>query len=765
MKDENLLGAPTQGLGQTVTFDTGADGAVPQLTPEVLADMQGGVRAGAVQQRIDGFQRTEVDRNSYFNTDQLLALADKANRTFGPDHEEMKQKRILSGMQRAMAGEAVVDIAASEPWYMKLFGGGADVVEGARQYSSNAQISDMMTGIESAMPELARMSQDETRDFFDKALKSAMTGDTATDVATSQAFMRQSPALMKAATKVQAKYLQERASAAQTGAWASAVSRLQAAGQNFADGIYSNEDFLALKAEHALTFQMPAGQDEEVYEKNLTQSMVNAAVRGQFHAINTMSELGVMAALSPDNQTRVQKAIESGQNKALAKARGDYSETLIQLSGDAKAGVSSPNETIARIRAVNAQVAKKTGITEPMISPKELEATGGDALEAVRRDMENRRKDAEAAAKKTNDEQAKLELRARAIDQTVGQMRLGIVPTAASSDDVAAGWEAIGKMAPTEAMATRARLFANNQIDTKFAGQNKNRLESAVAMQNPDQIEGLYQDWLQYRNVDAVMASKYYGGGEEAARMETYHQNRGGGDPGSRTLAFQRGFVDPMLKSKMTDKQRKAMREELGDITSYLPIIGDATQATGYATVGDTKVGVQSERIDMREDQKDRLGRLIERRVELWQGKAKNPTDHALKEALIDGDVSILGGYAIDHLPGQRTAEDLLVNAKVPINRVNGIFKSLMDEKLKALGAEDGTVELMRHTDQGGMPVFAGYVITKDGAVKSIALHGAEVVKRSQGQAKEELGIKTDTGDEPSAADFSGMPNHPIFKR
>jgi hypothetical protein len=750
MSDDNLLGAPTQGLGQTVTFAPEEDNGVPQLRPEVLADMQGGVRGGNVQAQINSLQRTEIDRNNYFNADVLISLASKANDVaFGEKYQDNRQKSFLGGMQRAMAGEAVADIAAEQPWYSKLFGK-SDVVEGARQYASNAQISDMMTGIEAAMPELARMSQGETQGFFDKALSSALTGDAVTDVATTQAFVRQSPALMKAATKAQVGYMQRRASDAQMGAWGSAVTRLQSAGQAFADGTYNQEDFLKLKADMALTFQMPAGQDEDVYEKNLVKTITSAAYAGNLHAVNTMKELGVVGALNPDSQTAVMRAVDHGETIALSKARMAYVKEISGIEAEARAGKITGNQVLAAYDSINKQASRVTGVSKPLIDSKEIQGDATAAISQVYQAEEANLKAATVAAAGARKEEDKILKEAQAIQSTVTIMATGHEPVAATGDQIKAAYEEIGKLTPAQATGIRKKLFDQNptQVDSRLAQANRGRAESAVSSQNPDQIEGIYADYAAMRQQGTTFAAAYYGGGELAAKLETYHMNRGDGNPGSRQLAFQKAFVDPLLKTKITDKAEVGYKKKLLSETSYMPLFGGGV--TAIVNVAGKAVGIDSERIDMPTDQVDTLFKYIAPKIELWEGKSPDAAKQALSEWKAEGSGTIIGGYPIRNIPGQSSIEAGLLSAGIPSDRVNSTFRKVLDAKLEQLDASDRFgMNLMRAPDADGVQRIFGTIVKKDGTVLSVMLDSNEIVARYKADNKPVPNVSLGNPDAP----------------
>src|SRR6478752_1039791 len=167
MAGENTLGAPTEGLGQRVTFAFDAGGAVPQLSLGNRGDIQAGVRGGGTV-NAGGTQNRGVvlEKNETF--DFIAGLADKAVKV---DMQRRKTQAFVTGMQRAAAVEAVSDIAAQQPWYSKLFGD-SDTVEGARQYASHTIAQTTVAQMEEEMPQLRQMSPLEAQNYFTDSVKS-----------------------------------------------------------------------------------------------------------------------------------------------------------------------------------------------------------------------------------------------------------------------------------------------------------------------------------------------------------------------------------------------------------------------------------------------------------------------------------------------------------------------------------------------------------------------------------------------------------------
>lgn len=88
------------------------------------------------------------------------ALFGFAETLLGPVAKDLAERKFLEGVQRAASGEALTSIVNEQPWYSKIFGP-ASAVEGARQYSLDAQAAKFDAEVQRRMPELRTTSPDE----------------------------------------------------------------------------------------------------------------------------------------------------------------------------------------------------------------------------------------------------------------------------------------------------------------------------------------------------------------------------------------------------------------------------------------------------------------------------------------------------------------------------------------------------------------------------------------------------------------------------
>lgn len=318
---DNTLGAPTEGLGQNVTFAFNPANGAPQLGggdgTTIRAGVIGGGTAGAGATKGQGVANQAPSPG-------LALLTQVGDTIIGGALKQRQTEAYIQGMQRAMAGEAVTDIAKSEPWYSKLFGQ-SDTVEGARAYTADTVVQTTAAKMIDQMPELRKMAPQEATKYFTDGVNNALTGDAATDLSIMQSLTRALPAVMRQQTKEHYGYQQETALAAQDASFKAHTDRLQSLGPSLANGYTTTPEFL--QEQHAwVTSQVPpAGMNKKVWQDAQMDRLILAAKTGKFHAIaaaqipmgadeaNGDPGTSLIDALKPDQQFQVNRAIEQGQ--------------------------------------------------------------------------------------------------------------------------------------------------------------------------------------------------------------------------------------------------------------------------------------------------------------------------------------------------------------------------------------------------------------------------------------------------------------------
>ena len=177
--------------------------------------------------------------------------------------KELAAKRFLEGVQRAASGEALTDIINSQPWYSRIFGP-SSAVEGARQYSLDAQAAKFDAAVQARMPELRNTSPDELPGIIQEMSKEFQTGDAVTDAQLGLRFVKTLPNLIKQHTREYYKAQQEHASNQRFNAWQQLGTSLQAT--YLAGDMATEDDRLLRQAQLLQALQLPAGVDPESWK-------------------------------------------------------------------------------------------------------------------------------------------------------------------------------------------------------------------------------------------------------------------------------------------------------------------------------------------------------------------------------------------------------------------------------------------------------------------------------------------------------------------
>ena len=402
---ENALGAPTQGLGQTVTFTTNLPGV-----PTLQLPSGGGARGG-----ITGGQDGRNSTNTFsvaapVQVDPTMAVLMKAGeKALAGKVEEIRQQKFVEGMHRAASGTTILEIASEQPWYSQIFGDG-DLIGGARAYNSQTKAQETVAALSEQMPELRKMDGAAFQNTLQGALKNAMTGDAATDANIMQAFARTAPSLSSAWTRERYKYVQEEALNAFNGTVHSAGKVAQLELREMAGNDVDPDLRAAAEAKYIGSLSRPAGMNPEVHFTAVASSLISQAEAGNFYAIQAAKKGGVIDLLPPALQARVLRTAETNQRQhpshpSNEKYQMELDNLMILAREDLPPGAT--DEQIAAREAkllaghakINADYQKETGNEFPFLS---LRQQSGEKLHfqtAVRRAKREQAEEVLRAAK------------------------------------------------------------------------------------------------------------------------------------------------------------------------------------------------------------------------------------------------------------------------------------------------------------------------------------------------------------------------------
>ena len=295
-----------------------------------------------------------------------------------PVAAEIAERKFLEGVQRAASGEALTEIVNSQPWYSKIFGP-SSAVEGARQYSLDAQAAKFDAAVQQAMPTLRNTSPDELPGIIQKMSKEFETGDPTTDAQLGLRLTKVLPNLIQAHTREYYKAQQEHAYKQRFEAAQHNATSLQIVSQA---PMASEDDKQLRQANFLQGFVLPAGVDPESHKQFIQTSLASLAEAGQFHAVNVALSSGVAQSLSPEKRLQLERSINQFKKQHAADARDSYAKDFVKVYDHAKNGEIGAEQVMQAYDEMNAKYARLSGNDEPLVSGTTRINTAQTALAA-----------------------------------------------------------------------------------------------------------------------------------------------------------------------------------------------------------------------------------------------------------------------------------------------------------------------------------------------------------------------------------------------
>lgn len=298
------------------------------------------------------------------------ALFGFAETILKPVAQEVAARKFLEGVQRAASGEALTSIINEQPWYSRIFGP-SSAVEGARQYSLDAQAAKFDAAVQARMPELRNTSPDELPAIIQKMSKDFQTGDPATDAQLGLRLTKVLPNLIQQHTREFYKAQQEHASDQRFNAWQQLATSLQATA--LSGGLASEDDKLLRQGNLLQALQLPEGVDPDSWKKSLGTFAASMAEAGQFHALKTVQDSGVLRNLKPEDRLQLERQITAFKRQAAREAADDYAEPLaVWRMKAANNEYASGKEVVDEANRINADYASRSGNDAPLIHRAEI---------------------------------------------------------------------------------------------------------------------------------------------------------------------------------------------------------------------------------------------------------------------------------------------------------------------------------------------------------------------------------------------------------
>lgn len=717
----NALGAPAEGFGQTVSFAFDPRGVTPTMALQKSTPKDGGI-SGVSSPRLsdtrEAYKPVAVD-----GTAALLMRV--GAEILAPKIEEERNTKFVQGMQRAMQGEALSDVAAEQPWYSKVFGD-TPAIEGARAYTVASKVNETVAAQTASMDKLKTLDARGAAKHFAGVMSSSMTGDASTDVLVSKALVDQLPILMKAQAKAHYGHGQKLASDAMSKNMATGAAALQQAGQAFADDTINEKDFGKLRASYVQSIMPPDGINEENYSKVLSSNIRLAAQAGNFHAIEAVRESGGFDALSAEQQTTVNAAVTA----AAVKHRNDYAFKYVKEIAELRSDQahpptgSTPADIAARYEKMNTAYRKVSGSPVGLFSSDEVANGLTGTLNAIKAE------EAAAQARKlvladkgatATDKAAAAAAEALALTTAIstGDANLAMKYTGASKDATDIEFMRLVDGVP----GLGDDVIRNNFIKGYTNSILEDRLQAPL--RNSEGLDAPTADWFKavasYKAMAAGagsvgLAQAYYG--DYAPKIERFIRMTEGSPNGEQDgLAFKASMDRSGLQKRqpLGTKESAAMAAKVtSEVNSIVP-----RWLTG--------------RVNMRPDAINVLTGIASQITEDYRGipglSDEQAVGKGILHALATGRVETLGGFVITRgeantkMPKLRDQANATSGVNVPAGSEDEYFERFLESKGIA-GA--GSVNMMYSGKVAGTDRYNGTKIDPDGKVSMFSFSAAE---------------------------------------
>lgn len=735
----NVLGAPTEGLGQNITF-------APQDVGAQALDL--GIQQGAVQTGIrggpagiGGTQVSGVQGQAYSSPvlDTLLGLAGKAAQA---RIKEKKTEAYVAGMQRAANGEAIAEIAKDQPWYATMFGD-TDVVEGARWYASHTVAQETASAFDEDMQNLRRLGPDGARTEMTARIQERLTGDAQTDAAILQSMTQVMPGIFKRHAKEHAGFLNEEAATAMSASVQAAGRRLQVVAKNRAPSPdmpgYSQKELETTLAQFYASQAKPPGMTDKTYNDIKVNSLEHMARQGNFHAISALEAGGwVDAALPMEERDKFRAVVAREQEKAKTKWGAANTEQIARIeTWAAEPSVGQDSYFIkAEIDKLKRKMDEETGIDSGYFSPEReaaLLARSAVGIYQAKEREHNRAIAAGEKAAKDGDDAAKAgaidtAVRQAIVDRSIPQLLAN--PSVSPSHVDNTVFKVLfqeGMDAPQRAKVMAALGRDNGYSSTQITRHHESQISSSLGSADsstgvvPDAFMGAYRDYKELRAYGPEAAAQAYG--KYAIRLESLYRME------QANIPIQSGF---MTFLQADEKRAKLPEKDL-----------KVAMATAAHTLRPKLMGLYTGEIHP--SSLMQLRGLIEDPVARWHASTGMPIEDAAKVTMrspATANVEMVGPYLIHGSPTTTKLSKYLTSTDGPNkqgarpqDKWQDDVEAAIEEKLYgsdgkygALLGPTGYITVRQLPDsKGGVPNIEIRAITADTGHRVARLSGDEV--------------------------------------
>ena len=563
MPQDNTLGAPTEGLGQTVTFAANGRQGVPQTTGGQRSTFRTSASGGAAVRTSQALQVQAPKGDTLFQT-----LARLGGEVLKPQLEAERMLKYAEGMQQAAQGQAITEIVDEQPWYSKLFGS-TSLVDGARAYTASSTASAIAAKQEADMENLRKLSANEMAAHSANLMRDAAnTGDATTDAMITQSMTQTLPGLMKAQAKAHLGYQQEQLTQKIGDSFDAGASHLRAVDTNVrkpnttADG----NDLITAGARLTAAWTRPPEISKEVFDKVIITRAVSQVSRGNFALYDAMEGASYLAKTHPEYQT----AMRTARHQATLTARGNMPMEFLEKQAVFASLSLDPMNTPEKIKELRAELQHEyttaTGDNTPVISNATTVQELRQLYATQEAERDRLRKAAEAALKP--DIKKALEIQGYQMD--VARMIDFTKPFSLAAKDKKEQQGAFDYLAATVPPATRLAVLANQGLsevfDDNFKSQMRFNGNAALANNDPLAMERVYQEFYlpmvkASGDIGQATAQKYAGDalGDRLARWHAIAQ----GTPATADTIAQRyshAILAPLPKGKQDPEVVKSLQ-------------------------------------------------------------------------------------------------------------------------------------------------------------------------------------------------------------
>lgn len=696
MPKDNTLGAPTEGLGQTVTFAVQGNAGVPQISSPDRGSARTGVSGGNVGST---GQARNVAPAAVDPT--IAALMKLGGSLLQPAIKREQDAAFMEGVQRASEGEAIKEIVDEQPWYSKLFGD-TSLVDGARAQTASAKASELVAGMEADMDNLRKLDGKAMAQRSQEVLsQAAQTGDQVTDSLIRSMAMQQLPAVLKGQAKQHLRYRQDVFVTTRGDMLSAGADALAAVDANMRKPGSATDpaDLLEAKARATDALVRPDGVDEDVFNKEIVGRATGKIMQGNFALYETLKDTGFLDKLPGSMQT----SIEEAHQRARIGARAKLPIEFLQREAKWRALSNDPDASQDQIIKLGAEISK------------EYATLTGDRAERYFSNAQYLQEFAQLGATQAQEAAAKRRAAERDAKATV----VAVNPLLATIQDVQQGihmrdakpaerrviWKELNATSsPQDLNAIRATQAQAGIYDTEFKDAMNIDIRAALQTNDPMKLEAAYQKYwattIKHSGDMNDTVALAYAEKDVAEVMTRYHKVAQGAPADANTIGTRYAYA-ALPKGGTLDTGKGARdQEDLGALKS-------GTAGRGLKALG-RGLGMDTYPLE----NASQVLRLVKGYRNDDIEDAEQRVEDAIKRT---PNLSVIGGYGVIRST-RATDIDTYWTNKRPTNEAaspfapstsnrNRVFRTQVDAIKDKLGIESG-MQVSQTDDVNGVPRF-----------------------------------------------------------